>query len=196
MYKVPPLMFDLLKETAKHEGEELAMEFVQLGDRREVRSMQEEESSVLLVVLQDSTADDWKMLEELKTAFPQLPVLLLVASASKETLHMALKYRVDGLVTQEQSLSWILSVLHKLAKGEKYFDADAMIQMIGEDASVLEHDCKLLILLAREKDRHAIAKQLHIGVRTVDLHLKALRKKLGVSTNIGLALYAKRVGLV
>lgn len=190
IYNASPLMYDLLKEMAKTRKENNLFEFTNDSGPSDAGT------DVILVVLGESASANWKFVAELKTAQPNVPVLLLVHCSSKVTLQMALKYRVEGMVTEEQSLESFLEVLQKLANGEKYFNADAMIELTGEDISVLDHERKLLIFIAQEKDRKAIAKQLNIDVRTVDLHLNALRKKLGVPTNVGLALYAKKVGLV
>ena len=195
IYNASPLMYDLLKEIAKTRGENFPFEFIQFNNAKD-NLQSEAGADVILAVLGERATANWKFVAELKSAQPKVPVLLLVRCCSMETLQMALKYRVEGMVTEEQSLESLLDVLRKLAKGEKYFDADAMIELTEEDLSVLDHERKLLIFIAQEKDRNAIAKQLNIDVRTVDLHLNALRYKLGVSTNVGLALYAKRVGLV
>ena len=194
IYSASPLMYDLLKEMAKTREENNLFEFTNNGN--DSGPSDAGNADVVLVVLGETASANWKLVSELKSAQPNVPVLLLVRCFSKMTLQMALKYRVEGMVTEEQSLESFLDVLQKLAKGEKYFNADAMIELTGEDISVLDQERKLLIFIAQEKDRNTIAKQLNIDVRTVDLHLNALRNKLRVPTNVGLALYAKKVGLV
>ena len=196
IYNASPLMYDLLMEIAKTREENDPFEFMQLNNAKDIAPSDSENTDVIMVVLGETATENWKFVAELKTAQLKVPVLLLARCSSKVTLQMALKYRVEGLVTEEQSLQSFLDVLRKLAKGEKYFDADSMIELTGEDISVLDHERKLLTFIAQEKDRNAIAKQMKIDVRTVDLHLNALRKKLGVPTNVGLALYAKKAGLV
>lgn len=196
IYKASPLMYAMLGEIAQARGEDAPFVLSQVKEGIGLQAIDPETTDVLMVVLGESASADWKFIKDVKAAYPQVPVLVLARCSSKVTLHMALKSGVEGLVTEEQSLHWFLSVLQKLAAGEKYFDADAMIELAGEDISVLDHERRLLVLIAQEKDRNAIAKHLKIGVRTVDMHLNALRKKLGVLSNVGLALYAKRVGLV
>jgi DNA-binding NarL/FixJ family response regulator len=194
IYNASPLMYGLLMEIAKTREENDP--FVFTNNAKNIAQSDSENTDVIMVVLGEKATANWKFVAELKTVQPNIPVLLLVRCSSNVTLQMALKYRVEGLITEEQSLPSFLNILRKLAEGEKHFDADAMIELTQENLSVLDHERKLLILIAQEKDRNAIAQQLKIDVRTVDLHLNALRKKLGVSTNMGLALYAKKVGLV
>lgn len=192
---VTPLTYDVLKRMMEENGKDVKVNLHQFV-MNDPKALSLNEADLLIIHLGNNTLNEWKYLKRLKVQMPELPVLLWGEQPSLELLRTALEYGVQGLITDEDSSDTLMQVLQALANGEKYFDQELMIELTQSDDVLSKREVTLLSYVAQEFSRYAIAQQLKLSVRTVDLMLKTLREKLGVSTNIGLALYAKKVGLV
>lgn len=154
------------------------------------------EANLVIVYLGNNAHNEWTFVRRVRAQHPELPVLIWGERTSLELLRSTLDHEVHGLITDEDSSAMMFEAINALASGQKHFDQEQLIQLTHADGLLSKKEETLLTCIAQELTRFDIAKQLKLSVRTVDLMLKTLREKIGVPTNIGLALYAKKVGLV
>lgn len=194
MRNVPPLTYEVLKRVMEEHTHDVNLKLHSF-EMNAPKAMSLNEADVLIIHFGKDARKEWKYLKHLRAQHPEIPVLLWGPSAL-EVLRTALEYGVQGLITDAISLETVIQAVRRLASGGKYFDQDLMIELTSSNSVLSKREVLLLRYVAQEWSRAAIAKQLSLSVRTVDLMLKAVRAKIGVRSNIGLALYAMKSGLV
>jgi DNA-binding NarL/FixJ family response regulator len=146
--------------------------------------------------------------------FPDVRVIMLSMHANEEYVLQALRsgaagYLLKGARTAELELA-VTSVAH----GETYLSPAASkhvvsgyVQRTGEGAGgggseprpterLTPRQREILQLIAGGVTTKAIAQQLSISVKTVEMHRAQLMERLGIHDVAGLVRYAIRIGLV
>lgn len=196
LYNVSRLSYDVWKQIEAMQGGEQSILFLRYEVEGQQALTSTDSKVVILAFLGEEAGKTWEFIREFKRTHPEIPVLLMAPLDSTHVTHAAVLQGVEGLLSEKNSLETLCYAVQVLARREKYFNAQGLIDLAQWDPQLLERDRKILQMLARELDRARIAKALQVGVRTLDQYLIDLRARLRVRTNIGLAIYAKQIGLV
>lgn len=128
--------------------------------------------------------------------FPKIPVLALTMyDQSADVLEM-LEAGAKGYVTKDVQKQELISAIHLLINGEKYFSKNLPADLKDwfnndtEEIALTRREKEILILLSKGRTTFQIARELKLSKFTIDTHRKNIHKKLGIKSNAGLVRYA------
>ena len=145
------------------------------------------------------------VLEQLKTQYPDLPVLVLSMHAEEQYAVRVMKAGAAGYLPKESAPDQLVSAIHKVARGGKYVSPTLMekfVSDLGTDPKKPRHEIlsarefQVLCMIAGGKSLTEIAEDLGVSVKTISTHRTRMLKKMGLKTNADLIHYAIRTGLV
>ena len=159
------------------------------------------------VVLLDITLPDQNGLEvlgQLRTAHPNLPVLMLSVHPEEQYAIRALKGGAAGYLTKDSAPEEMVAAIRKVYRGGKYVSAALAERLAGllgsqEKApheSLSEREFQVMLLLANGKSVSEIANGLALSAKTVSTYRARLMEKLGVKSIAELVQYVMKYGLI
>lgn len=123
---------------------------------------------------------------QLRLRHPAIRVLMLSMYDNREYVLSAIRAGARGYVLKESPTEEILAAIEAVCAGGDYFSAQITNLVLRPGAAAVpqltarEHE--VLLLLARGRSNKRVARELDIGVRTVETHRLSLRRKLGVDS--------------
>lgn len=165
------------------------------------------------VVLLDITLPDLdglQVLSALKSNWPDIHVLMMTASGSRDHLIQAISLGASGYVLKSTSLAGIPHAIQAAVSGHaaidltllqttfnNYLQSDSKPRMLKPKShkSLTEQELRVLKLIAQGMDNDAIAEKLVVSRNTVKSHVGRILKKLEVSDRTQAAIWAIRQGI-
>jgi len=145
------------------------------------------------------------LLAEIRKQQNGVVVLVLSAYPEEEFAVRAFQSGADGYLTKASVASELFVAIRKVLAGGKYVSAalaEQLARVISVPALQLPHESlsarelEVLRQVAKGLTIKEIAAELCLGEKTVATYRKRAAEKLGLSTNVELARYALRHGLV
>jgi DNA-binding NarL/FixJ family response regulator len=145
------------------------------------------------------------VLQELKQSHPQLPVVVLSAFPEKDYALRSFKLGASGYVSKQSASSELVIAVKKALAGRRYVTASLAeslaAALAGETPSaphemLSNRELQVLRQVAHGKALKEIASEMCLSEKTVGTYRARISKKLGLATNVELARYAMRHGLV
>jgi len=144
---------------------------------------------------------------KIKQTSTAVKILLLTKHESTEHLALALDARVDGYILRDNVFQDLLSAIDAIREGRMYLSPPITQALIdnfvcrspsgpGRSKSLSNRETEVLKYVAEGKPTKATAEALGISESTVRIHLRHLKKKLMLKTNVELARYAIKNGYV
>ncbi len=135
----------------------------------------------------------------LLTTYPGMRVMVLTMSAGEHNVSELLRAGISGYVLKNSGKDELKKALLKIAKGEKYFDAELTEGLLRAKAGLTSftqlhltpRELEVLHLITRELANKAIADTLHISERTVETHRKNIFRKTNTRSPLGLLKWAQ-----
>jgi DNA-binding NarL/FixJ family response regulator len=164
-----------------------------------------ERPDLLLLDLGLPRRDGLEVLHELRTMLPGIRVLVLTSCDDREQIYRAVCNGASGYLLKSASPEEILSSIREVIRGDSALSGQVAKTLLDgfsrhgpvtriepltqREADVLKHLVKGLI-------KKEIADQLSISQHTVDMHLRAVYRKLNVRSQTEAVSRALRQGLV
>ena len=145
------------------------------------------------------------VLQQIKSEYPELPVLVLTMHAEDQYAVRVLKAGAAGFLTKESAPDQLVSAINRVASGGRYVSpslAEKLVSDLGSDPRKARHEVlsdrefQVLCMIAAGKTLTKIAEELGVSVKTVSTHRTRLLKKMRLKNNAELVHYAIRNGLV
>lgn len=149
-----------------------------------------------------------EILQQIRAAYPDLRIVYLTLLRGTRYVHKLAKYNIQGYILKNASLEELLTALHSVHDGGRYFSKDIHIgdrdedfrnTITIEDRQIDEilsrRELEVLRLICKEYSNAEIAEKLFLSVSTVETHRKNLIAKLGVNNTVGLVKFALRNNL-
>ena len=136
-------------------------------------------------------------LDALRSAEPELTVVVLSATAEPETIRSALSRGARAFVTKSVNPLDIPSAIRQAHEGTVYHilgSAPGPEDLLRE-AGLTQREITMLKALARGLSNKAISQELWVTEQTVKFHLGNLYRKLGVANRLAAASYAHSHGI-
>jgi len=140
-----------------------------------------------------------ELLKELKSAYPQRPVLVLSMHPEDSTAVSVLRAGGAGYVSKDAASTELTDAIRKAVNGKRYVSAalaERLALELGGDSSKLPHESlsdreyRVMWLLASGKSIKQIARELSLSPNTVSTYRARILKKLNVESNAALVRYA------
>ena len=161
---------------------------------------------VLLLDVNMPNMDGYETAKWLQENCPQVKVLALSMFSDKFSVMRMLKCGANGHISKMAEPNELKTALIKVIKTGVYLNDELYCSLIdemkNEDAGndqgrrLNSRETQFLELLANGKSYKEIAQQMYLSPRTLDDYKKAVSKKTGIKSRIGLILYAIRIGMV
>ena len=134
-----------------------------------------------------------ELTRQLLARHPQLIVLVLSMYDSADYAQQAMAAGARGYVLKDSPSSEIIAALRVVAGGGTFLSpeiAQRLFRPGGARVQLSEREQQILALLGQGLSSKHIARSLDIGVRTVETHRQAIRRKLGLEGQAELIRYA------
>lgn len=168
--------------------------------------LREKSCDMLVLDLSMPQVSGLQILEEVRTTYPGIKVLILSMHKEPEFVQKALAKKVHGYLLKNEAFDQLISSIKSIAAGHKSFSKELLSvvmdtrQVIRESHISIDlltkREKEILILLARGWRKRAIAEELNISPRTVEAHRNRIMQKLEFADINELVLYAVDKGLV
>lgn len=143
-----------------------------------------------------------QVLKEVKCSLPDCRVLVLTAYGDSGTVLGMLKGGADGYLLKDEDPSVIHEALRAVAGGQTWVSQAISAQLVsltrdeaeGLGDTLTQREQEVLNLIVEGKINLEIAQALSIAERTVEFHVGNLLQKLGVSSRVEAAVWAKEHG--
>lgn len=145
--------------------------------------------------------DGMDVLQALKKAWPQLPVLMLSTYPEKQYAVRCIKLGAAGYLNKSANPDDMIAAVRKVAGGGLYVSAltaEALASAVGgsagrSGAEALSHrEHQVFRLLTAGKSVGEIGTQLGLASNTVSTYRLRILEKTGTKNDVELALYAER----
>jgi two-component system, NarL family, invasion response regulator UvrY len=146
-----------------------------------------------------------EVLEEARRLRPKTPVLLLTSYPEEQFAVLAFKLGAAGYVNKQEASDQLITAVQRVLAGGKYVTASlaerlaARLGAVGEQAAheALSHrELQVLRLIAVGKTIKEIAAELSLSEKTVATYRTRVSQKAGLKSNVEIARYALKQGLV
>ncbi len=165
------------------------------------------EKTVLLIVDYLSVKDfDATDMIELKTIYPNVPVLVITSDQNKQSILEVLETGVNGFLFKDCYEDEITRAADAIIAGEKFYCNKVFEILMEKRKQKAVDDCLPTELTAREidiikfvvtgKSTQDIAEKLNLSPHTISTHRKNILKKLKIKSPVELVTYAYDLGLI
>jgi DNA-binding NarL/FixJ family response regulator len=146
-----------------------------------------------------------EVLEEVKRLRPRTPVLVLSAYPEEEFAIRSFKLGASGYLNKSRASDELLAAAKKVLAGGKYVTAslaEKLAAAVGGGVEQAPHDSlsnrelQVLRMVASGKTIKEAAAEMALSEKTVGTYRSRIAQKLGLGSNVELARYALRHGLV
>lgn len=174
----------------------------EVGNGREL--MEALASLHLDLLVMDANMPDFEPISatrEIKTRYPLLKILIVSAHDDETYVVGLLKAGVDGYHLKDQPLADLQLAIERILNGERWITGSLVTRLTSRQAPhaasvnatwLTRRQRELLQLLSQGADNRSIALALDISVKTVENHLTALYRILGVDSRLKAMNYALR----
>ena len=151
----------------------------------------------------------FEMVKRSKEQNENLRVLFLTAYSTDGNLERALRAGGSGFITKVEPMNVITDAIKTVSSEGTYFSKEVQNRMVdNQGAATGEEDytvrrellspreVEVLCCVARGLTAKQIANTLHISAKTVERHKSNIMAKLGIHSQVDLARYAIREGLI
>ena len=131
-------------------------------------------------------------LQQLKAAYPHLPVLILSMNAEKSIIEACIQHGANGYLSKDSAPDELMEALTEVQRGEVYYSRAVLKALAGLrttrlatktlqiDLSVRETE--ILKLICDGLSPKEIADKLYLSKRTVDTHKSNIMQKFDVNS--------------
>ncbi|MDB2447310.1 response regulator transcription factor [bacterium] len=155
----------------------------------------------------DQETGFFEMIQALKTTLPSVPVIMLNERPSDSLIQRALNNGASGIITAKESVNEIADAIVSIKNGRKYFSPNLNQRIIASrNNSMSDYSSRKSLLSPREIEvlccvaqgmkAKKIGSILRITAKTVERHKSNIMAKLGLNSQVDLAIYAIREGYV
>ena len=146
-----------------------------------------------------------EVLEEVRRLRPRTPVLVLSAYPEEEFAIRSFKLGASGYLNKSRASDELLAAAKKVLAGGKYVTAslaEKLAAAVGGGAEQAPHESlsnremQVLRMVASGKTIKEAAAEMALSEKTVGTYRSRIAQKLGLGSNVELARYALRHGLV
>ena len=138
---------------------------------------------------------------------PETRVLILSVHKEKAYAIQAFHSGAAGYLVKEAGPNEFLAAIRSIHRGETYLSPSISAHLVSdfvhrteskenETDALTPRQLEVLKLVAQGHTTKVIARQLGIGVKTIETHRSDMMRRLGIRDVAGLVRYALRIGLI
>ena len=199
---------NVVREGLKHilEGRYGQLTFGEARDGTEALNLiWKEEWDLVLLDIHMPGRDGLEVLREGKKERPRMPVLILSGSSQEEYAVRALRDGAAGYIEKNAPEEEFLLAVGEALAGRCYL-TPAIAQRLAREVAapsdkpvyekLSDREYQVMKMLASGKTVKEVAAELSLSVKTVSTYRARILEKLGLSSNVDIARFAMKAGLV
>ena len=165
--------------------------------KQALEACESNEFDLILTDIKLSEMSGYELAKQLLLKKPEQRIIILSAYADLNNINRSFKIGVVGYLSKKNSVERLEEVIHAVLSGATHFEEGALLKIhkgstkLDSGALLTTVELQLLKLVYLDRTRGEIARQLNYAERTIDAFIVKLKKKLGVRSKIGLAVYAE-----
>lgn len=189
-----------------------SVEAMQVQSAQEALAVLAQRSDIALILL-DLTlpdCDGLTMLRNLRGSHPAVPVVVLSATRSRETVMAALDEGAMGFIPKTSNSAVLVGALRLVLSGGIYLPPEilkwdttpsapdvpaASAEISYRDIGLTDRQAQVLALLIQGKPNKLICRELNLAEGTVKIHVTAVLKALQAANRTQAVIAASRLGL-
>jgi two-component system, NarL family, response regulator len=144
---------------------------------------------------------------QIKQLHPNIPVLVLTSHFKKQLIEQLIAVGASGYCLKGIEAETLILALRSVAAGASWWDAATTAEIrtafkstpvteTNETNPLTSRETEILALIAAGKSNNEIARQLHITIGTVRVHVHAILQKLEVRDRTSAAIMAIQQNLI
>jgi DNA-binding NarL/FixJ family response regulator len=146
-----------------------------------------------------------EVLEEARRLRPKTPVLVLTAYPEAQFAIRSFKLGASGYLTKQSVSDELVTAVKRILAGGKYVTAslaERLASRLGDTGGQASHEAlsnrelQVLRLIAVGKSMKEVADEMALSEKTVATYRTRISEKTGLKTNVEIARYALKQGLV
>jgi len=175
------------------------------GGQDALTRIREQKFDVVLLDLSLEDRSGLDILKQVKSYWPQLPVLILTMHREDEYALRSLRAGAAGYLTKKSAPTELVAAIHKVASGGKYV-SEALAERLAfavepsrpgaPHESLTDREFQVFSLIVAGNRMTDIAEQLCLSVKTVSTHRTRILQRMRMRTVTELIRYAVENGLV
>lgn len=144
-----------------------------------------------------------------KADIPGIQIIFLVSRCTDGNLERGLMAGASAFLSRNESIEGIITAIKQVQTGQKYFSDDIKKRLVSRHsydpgqnsytprrALLSPREIEVLCCVAKGLKAKNIGKSLHITAKTVERHKSNIMAKLGLHSQVDLAIYAIKEGYV
>lgn len=164
-----------------------------------------EEWDLALLDIQMPGRDGLDVLREAKRERPRMPVLILSGSSEEEYAVRSVRDGASGYIGKDAPVEEFLLAVSEALAGRCYLTPAVAQRLAREVAApsdrpvhekLSDREYQVMKMLASGKSVKEVAANLSLSVKTVSTYRTRILEKLGLTSNVDIARFAMRAGLV
>lgn len=177
--------------------------------RTGIQTIDQIHPDVVLVDISMPGTSPFELAKRTKVLSPSTKVLFCIRDVTDSNIERGLEAGGLGFISKSETFAGVQEALVKAYEGEKYFSADIKTRVIAKHSydpnynsytprrSLLSpREIEVLCCVARGMKAKNIGKTLHITAKTVERHKSNIMAKLGLHSQVDLAIYAIKEGYI
>jgi DNA-binding NarL/FixJ family response regulator len=160
--------------------------------RMAMQSIITDKPDIMVVDISLNGPDGLDLLKDIRTRYPELPVLILSMHDESIYAERALRAGAQGYIMKQEAAEKVLVALRRILSNEIYVSeriANRMLQRYigspGEGrpssvADLTDRELEVFRLIGEGHSTRQIAEQLHISVKTVESYQAHIKEKLSL----------------
>jgi two-component system, NarL family, invasion response regulator UvrY len=146
-----------------------------------------------------------EVLEEARRLRPRTPVLMLTSYPEEQFAMRAFRLGAAGYINKQDASDQLIAAVHRVLAGGRYVSAslaERLASNLDETQNMRPHEIlshrelQVLQLVALGRTMKEIADQLALSEKTVATYRTRISEKTGLKSNVEIARYALKEGLV
>jgi two-component system nitrate/nitrite response regulator NarL len=132
----------------------------------------------------------------IRNYYPRIKILALSMVNDLQSIKRMIDAGAMGYCNKSDGREDLFRAIQKIVVGEVYLPLDYLKQMQFQKMQPVNHiltkrETEIIGLISNGKTTNQIASQLFLSTNTIETHRKNIYRKLEISTNVELTLYAK-----
>jgi DNA-binding NarL/FixJ family response regulator len=167
-----------------------------------MRAIATKKPDILIADISLNGPDGLDLLKNLRTLYPDLPVLILSMHDESIYAERALRARANGYIMKQEATEKVLVAIRRILSGEIYLSdrmankllhqyiSGSAMDMRSRLSTLSDRELEVFRLIGEARSTRQIAEKLHLSIKTVETYQAHIKDKLTLRTGRELVQHA------
>ena len=167
-----------------------------------MKAIAAKQPDILIVDISLNGPDGLDLLKNIRTLYPDLPVLILSMHDESIYAERALRARANGYIMKQEATEKVLVAVRRILGGDIYLSdriankllhqyiSGASADMHSQLSSLSDRELEVFRLIGEGRSTRQIAEKLHLSIKTVETYQAHIKEKLSLRSGRELVQHA------